>query len=181
MKQCAILTLWVISVILLINQGGNLEEAIEDIEVKIGMAKVTLKSLPDRPGVAGAIFSLLGNKGFNIEHIAQSSTGRRRCDLSFAVDERELPEIISFLKENLSKIEAKEITSEGELATVTVYGRKLATFPGIAGKVFNLLANRRINIEMISASLSTISCLVKSKMAEEAVMALKQGLKGGEK
>jgi len=153
----------------------------EGIEVKIGMAKVTLKSLPDRPGVAGAIFSLLGDKGFNIEHIAQSSTGKQRCDLSFAVDERDLQDVISFLKKNLSKIEAKGITSERGLATVTVYGRRLATSPGMAGKVFSLLADRRINIEMISASLSTISCLIKSKMAEEAVMALKQGLKGGEK
>ena len=158
-----------------------MEEVIEDIEVKIGMAKITVKSVPDKPGAAGAMFSLLGEKGFNIEHIAQSSTGKQKCDLSFAVNEKELPQIIAFLKENLSKIGARDITSEGELSTVTVYGRKLATSPGIAGKVFSLLAGKRINIEMISASLSTISCLVKSKMTEEAVMVLREGLKGGKK
>lgn len=157
-----------------------MEEVIEDIEAKIGMAKITVKSVPDKPGVAGTLFSLLGEKGFNVEHIAQSSTGKQRCNLSLAVYERELFRIIAFLKENLSKIGARGITSEGGLATVTVYGRKLATSPGMAGKVFSLLAKRRINIEMISASLSTISCLVKSKVAEEAVMALREGLKGGE-
>ena len=152
---------------------------IENVEVRVGMAKITLKSVMDRPGVAGNIFSLLGEEGFNIEHISQSSTGKKRCDISFAVDEKELPRILPFLKSKLKEIRAEDVVSEKGMATVTVYGKRLAVSPGIAGKVFSLLAKRRINIEMISATLSTISCLVRAKMAEEAMMALREELKGG--
>jgi len=153
--------------------GGLMNKIFEDIELRTDLVKVTMKSVPDKPGTASLIFSSLGEAGFNVETIAQTSTTREHCDIAFTVKADEIEKVLAHLKEKLTAIKAADILVDRNVAMISIFGKELAHTPGIAGKVFSILAKRGINIEMISASLTVLSCLVPKDRAEDAVRAIK--------
>ncbi len=148
-----------------------MEKLIQLIDTKPNLAKIILKSLPDRPGIAAEVFSVIGNAGFNIELIAESGSGRGETDLSFAIRDSEVEKVVEFLK-NQRELEIKEIIIGRGMGMLTIYGEKLGKTPGVAGRLFKAFAKRGINIEMIGTSLSSLSVLIPQEMlkiAEEAV------------
>jgi aspartate kinase len=145
-----------------------MEKIVEEIGLRPGLARVVIKGVVDEPGVASRVFSLLGEVGFNLEVIAQTGVGRKRADISFALSETEAPSAVELLNKRAKELGARDVSWESGLALVTVYGRGLATTPGLAGKVFSCLAERGINIELISASLTMLGLLIKQERAEEA-------------
>jgi len=147
-----------------------------DIKHNTHVAKVTLKAVPDKPGIAGLLFSTLGEHGFNIELIAQSSAGRKRVDISFVISEGDLDAVLKLLSAIKMKFAARQIVVDQDVALIAVYGRKLPQTPGIAGRVFSILADRRINIDAISASLTVISCVIRKDKVNQAVEVLKKEL-----
>lgn len=145
---------------------------IESIEHNKNIAKVTLQGVSDRYGVAAEIFSALGEHGLNVELISTSSTGRGRADISFAVLDSDLGEVVKLLETIKGNFGARTIAVDKDRALITIYGTKLATTPGVAGRIFKILSENGINIDMISASLSVLSIVIKEDRVTNAVEAL---------
>jgi len=147
---------------------------IDKIEQSTNIAKVTLRGVVDRYGIAADIFSALGEHGLNVELISTSSTGRGRADISFAVLQTDLDEVVRLLDATKSNFGAHEILVDRNCALLTIYGAKLATTPGVAGRIFKVLSDNGINIDMISASLSVLSIVVEKAKVAAAAEAIKQ-------
>ena len=129
------------------------------IETQPKMTMVTARSLLNRPGIAAELFSYLGNSGFNIEMISQSGVSDKLADISFALHEEDAEKAVEHLK-NMPNLGAKEFSQLKGMGILTVFGHGLVRIPGIAGRVFSILAKEGVNIEMISTSLSSISVLI---------------------
>jgi aspartate kinase len=149
-----------------------MEKIVEGIDYT-QLAKVTLHRVTDRPGVASDIFGALGQQGLNIELIATNSLGRGHADISFAVLESNLEGVCRVLENLKRKFKTKDIIIDRECAMITVYGARLATTPGIAGRIFGKLSERKINIEMINTSMSALNIVVKKDRVMDAVGAIR--------
>lgn len=135
-------------------------------------AKVTLMNVPDIPGIAAKVFKPLADNAVNVDMIVQNiSANGKATDMTFTVARKELPAALEALKsqEELKDIEIK--TSE-DLAKVSVVGVGMITNHGIASKMFETLAAKNINIEVISTSEIKISVLIKQEYLELAVRTL---------
>jgi aspartate kinase len=150
-----------------------MEKEIENIEQNTKIAKVTLERVIDRHGVAAEIFGALGQHGVNVELISTSSVGHNRANISFAILESFLDDVLKLLETIKDKFGADKVSVDKGCALITVYGTKLSTTPGIAGRIFKDLSEHGVNIEMISASLSVLSIVVKKEKVAEAVEAIK--------
>jgi len=149
--------------------------AVELIETKPKMAMVIVKSLPNRPGIAAELFSHLGIAGFNVEMIAEIGVSGDAADISFALSASQAEKAVEHLK-TLPEIKAEGFQVIRGMGILTVYGKNLSREPGIAGKVFALLAQEAINIEMISTSFTSISVLIKDSYLAPAKNLISQGL-----
>jgi aspartate kinase len=146
----------------------------DKIEQNTKIAKVTLQNVTDRQGVAAEIFSALGEHGLNVELISTSSAGRGRADISFAVLEADLRDVVKLLDTIKGNFGAQGIAVDQDRALITIYGSKLATTPGVAGKIFKVLSENGINIDMISASLTVLSLVVDEGKIKSAVEAIEK-------
>lgn len=150
-----------------------MEKIIEGIDYNTQLAKITLHSVVDHHGVAAEIFSALGQHGLNIELISTNSIGHGRADISLAVLESNLENVSKVLETIKDRFGTQKIIVDRKCALITIYGLMLSATPGIAGKIFAKLSERKINIEMISASLSALSIVVSKEKAMEAVAAIR--------
>lgn len=138
------------------------------------VAKVTLHSVPDKPGMAAEIFGKLGNEGHNVELVVSGISYKGKVDISFAVAENELGAIETLLEKIKEEIGAEKISTNSSIALVSIAGHQLAQTPGVAGKMFNALSKSGINIDTISTSMSSVTCVVAREKAKDAVDALRK-------
>ena len=138
------------------------------------IAKVTLHSLPDKPGIAAEIFGKLGSHGFNVELVVTGISYKGRTDVSFAVTENELDAVNTLLQKTKSEIGAEKISHTSSVALVSIAGHQLAQTAGMAGRMFNALSKAGINIDTISTSMSSVTCMIAKDKAKEAVDALRK-------
>jgi len=142
------------------------------------IAKVTLHSVPDKPGIAAEIFGKLGAQGFNVELVITGISYKGRTDISFAVAENELDAIDTLLQKMKSEIGAEKISHSSSVALVSIAGHQLAQTAGMAGRMFNALSKAGINIDTISTSMSSVTCMVAQAKIKEAVEALRKEFQG---
>jgi aspartate kinase len=142
------------------------------------ISKVTLHSVPDQPGIAAEVFGKLGSQGFNVEMVVSGISYKNKVDISFAVAQNELEAIRGLLEKIKNEIGAQKITHTSSVALVSIAGHQLAQIPGMAGKMFNALSRSGINIDTISTSMSSVTCLVTEDKAQEAVEALRKEFQG---
>ena len=135
-------------------------------------AKVTVRHVLDRPGIAAAVFGSLADANINVDMIIQNVSERNFTDISFTVAESELKRAIEVCEALKEKIEARDVTSDDEVAKVSVVGVGMKSHSGIAATMFKALAEAGVNIEMISTSEIKISCVVRESDAEKAVQVL---------
>ncbi len=135
-------------------------------------AKVTICDVPDKPGLAARIFKKIAEKNINIDMIIQNISRTRSTDVSFTVHKDELQKTIRIAKKISAAIGAEGVTSDDNIAKVSVVGIGMKTHAGVAATMFSALAAKKINIEMISTSEIKISCVIERKKAELAVKAL---------
>jgi aspartate kinase len=135
-------------------------------------AKITVCDVPDRPGVAARIFSELAVKGVSVDMIVQNVSHLRQTDISFTVAKANLAKAIRLTKSVAKDMGAGEVLQDEDIARVSVVGVGMKSNPGVAATMFNTLAKNKINIEMISTSDISISCIIKKKLAETAVKSL---------
>jgi aspartate kinase len=138
------------------------------------IAKVTLHSLPDKPGIAAEIFGKLGAQGFNVELVITGISYKGRTDVTFAVTENELDAVEALLEKMKSEIGAEKVSHTTSVALVSIAGHQLAQTPGVAGRMFNALSKAGINIDTISTSMSSVTCMIERDKAKEAVDALRK-------
>ena len=138
------------------------------------VAKVTLHSVPDKPGIAAEIFGRLGNEGFNVELVVSGISYKDKVDVSFAVTESELEPIKTLLGKIKDEVGAEKVSHTSSIALVSIAGHQLAQTAGMAGRLFNALSAAGINIDTISTSMSSVTCVVARDNAEEAVEALRK-------
>jgi aspartate kinase len=135
-------------------------------------AKVTVHSLPDRPGVAARVFTLLAAAHINVDMIIQNSSEDGVTDISFTASEDDLPKAEAVLTAEQAALGFDSIETDADMAKVSVVGAGMKTHPGVAAKMFEVLADNGINIEMISTSSIKISCVVRKEHVDRAVRAL---------
>jgi aspartate kinase len=135
-------------------------------------AKLTVNRVPDRPGVAAALFGSLAEAGVNVDMIVQNVSHDGKTDISFTVPRIHVVEGERIAKQVAGEIGAESVDVDPEIAKVSLVGAGMKTHPGVAAKVFEALSRAGINIEMISTSTIRISCVVRADQVESAVKAL---------
>ena len=135
-------------------------------------AKVTIAQVADRPGVAASLFRALADAAVNVDMIVQNVSTAGHTDISFTVPKDDLHRAISVMEKISTDLEATGITHDSNVARVSVVGAGMRTNPGVAAKMFEVLAHEGVNIEMISTSSIRISCVVPLPDVERAVIAL---------
>ncbi len=135
-------------------------------------AKVTIAQVADRPGVAASLFRALADAAVNVDMIVQNVSTAGHTDISFTVPKDDLHRAIAVMEKISGELEATGITHDSNVARVSVVGAGMRTNPGVAAKMFEVLAREGVNIEMISTSSIRISCVVPLPDVERAVIAL---------
>ena len=161
---------------------GNADKKIMENRIKVtgiacttNVAKITVRSVPDRPGVAAALFEPLAQSGISVDTIVQNTSEDRTTDISFTVSGTDLKAALAKVEELAKEIGAGGLASEANLAAVSVVGSGMQNTPGYASRMFRLLADGNVNIDMITTSEIRISCIIKEDQAEEAVRLLHRG------
>ena len=144
-------------------------------------AKVTVRSVPDRPGVASILFSRLGKAGVNVDMIIQNIGEKGHSDVSFTVDRSELKKTMKVVNETSKILKPAGVLSDEGIAKVSVVGVGMKSHSGVAAKMFQALADEKINIQMISTSEIKISVIIDEKEVARAVSAIHKKFKLGKK
>ncbi len=137
-------------------------------------AKVTLRDVPDKPGVAARIFQALGVGEVNVDMIIQNVSREGFTDLSFTVLKPDLAKTVKISRAIGRAVGAGEVSTDEGVAKVSIVGLGMRSHSGVAAKMFEAMAKEKINIEMISTSEIKISCVVRKQHAERAVRAIHQ-------
>jgi len=135
-------------------------------------AKITLCGVPDKPGVAVKLFQDLATAGISVDMIVQNVSHTRSTDISFTVAKADFLKASKISKRAAKNIGAGEVLLDEDIARVSIVGVGMKSHRGVAAKMFGILADNKINIEMISTSDISISCIIKKKGAEIAVRKL---------
>jgi aspartate kinase len=147
-----------------------LEQAlIRGVALAADEAKVTLDEVPDRPGVAAAIFKAVAADGINVDMIVQNVSHDGRTDLSFTIPREDLPRLEAVMQGIVSDIGAVRYSTDAGIAKLSLVGAGMKSSPGVAAEMFDALAAESINIDMISTSSIRISCVIRVEDAERAV------------
>jgi len=146
--------------------------AVSGVTLNKNEAKLTICNVPDRPGIAARIFKELAGKGINVDMIVQNVSHTRQTDISFTVNKTDVHKTLKLTKKVAKNIGTGEVLQDEDIARVSVVGVGMKSHPGVAATMFDALADNKINIEMISTSEISISCIIKKKFAETAVKAL---------
>ena len=145
------------------------------IAYQTNVAKITVRQVPDRPGIAAALFEPLAQVGISVDAIVQNTGVERTTDISFTVTRTDLARALREVEGVLGDIGASEAVSEDTLASVSIVGSGMQNAPGYASRMFRILAEGNINIDMITTSEIRISCIINEAQVREAVRLLHRG------
>jgi aspartate kinase len=154
------------------------EDEIVEKEVVTGIAysrdeaKVTVRHVPDRPGVAAAVFGPLSAANVNVDMIVQNVSADGSTDMTFTVGRADLPRTIALLEAAQPAIGYAKLLTDAEVTKISVVGVGMRSHAGIANTMFKTLADKSINIQVISTSEIKVSVLVAQEYTELAVRAL---------
>jgi len=140
-------------------------------------AKLTLCNVPDKPGIAANLFNELARKNINVDMIVQNVSHKRTTDISFTVPKKNLTKALRISKSISKSVGAGEVISNETIAKVSIVGVGMKSHSGVAARCFSVLANSKINIDMISTSEISISCVVKKDAGKKALKVLHKGFK----
>ena len=136
------------------------------------VAKVTVRGVPDQPGIAVHLFGPLAVANVSVDTIVQNASVENLTDMTFTIAPEDLTAALKVVDEVKLSLGALEIVSETDLGTVSIIGTGMASAPGFAALMFKTLYENNINIEMISTSDIRITCVVKADRVQDAVGAL---------
>jgi aspartate kinase len=139
----------------------------------LGDARITLTSLPDRPGIAGKVLTALAEANVNVDDIIQNEpvSADHRADMSFTVPKDDLAGAVAALEAIKDDLGIGDIATDDHIGKVSLVGAGMKSHPGVAAKAFRTLGDCNINIEMIATSPIKISCVIHENDVGEAVRA----------
>jgi len=163
---------------MILKSTGKLEEiTVRGVTCNKSEAKITICSVPDKPGVAASIFKELSKGGISVDMIVQNVSHTKQTDISFTVNKNDLAKALDTAQKIAEKIKAGEVIHDRDIARVSIVGSGMRSHPGIAAQMFQTLAENKINIEMISTSEISISCIIRQEFTDTAVKALHKAFK----
>ncbi|MBW1923194.1 MAG: aspartate kinase [Deltaproteobacteria bacterium] len=135
-------------------------------------ARVTVKKVPDRPGIAARIFEPVFESGIVVDMIVQNTSEKGLTDLTFTVPKPDFLKTMKLVSEVAEQISAESVLGDEDIAKVSIIGVGMRTHAGVARRMFQALASENINIMMISTSEIKVSCVIEEKYTELAVRVL---------
>jgi len=158
---------------MIIKEVKKMEEVVvSGVTVNKNEVKITICDVLDRPGIAAKIFNQLARTGISVDMIVQNVSHLRQTDISFTVNKNDGSKAIRLTRKVAANIRAGLVIEDQNIARVSIVGVGMKSHPGVAASMFEVLAQNKINIEMISTSEISISCIIQKKFAETAVRAL---------
>lgn len=158
---------------MVVNEEASMEKLlVSGVTCDKNQARITLKRVPDQPGVAAKVFSPVSQAGIVIDMIIQNMRSSGQTDLTFTVPETDFKQAMVIEEQVAADIGAEEVLGDQNIAKVSVIGVGMKNHSGVAAKMFETLASENINIRLISTSEIRISCVVTEKYAELAVRVL---------
>ena len=158
----------------LIHEGAEMEvkDKVRGVTYEMGVARITVRGVPDRPGIAAALFEPLAEAQISVDTIVQSASAERLTDVSFTVARAEVAKALEVVRSVASRIGAADCVSDERLGNVSVVGTGMENAPGYAARMFKTLYEAGINIEMITTSQIRITCIVDESRVQDAVRVL---------
>jgi aspartate kinase len=162
------------------NEGTIVKEADDSMEQAIisgvthdsSEAKITIRDVPDRPGVAATVFGRLADHNVNVDMIIQNVSEQGMTDISFTAPQEDLVRARRAVEEAVAELGARDWQVDETIAKVSLVGAGMRTHPGVAARMFGALADAGVNLDMISTSSIRISCVIAADQVETAVRAL---------
>lgn len=158
----------------IIHGGTEMEvrNKVRGIAHDTNVAKVTVVGVPDRPGIAAAIFEPLAKANISVDTIVQNASINNITDLTFTVARGDLDKAMELVKPVAKSVGAKECASDSTLAKVSIVGTGMQNVPGYAATMFRTLYEQGINIQLITTSEIRITCIIAEDRVKDAVRAL---------
>jgi aspartate kinase len=155
--------------------GGVTMEAfnkVRGIAHDLDVAKVTIRGVPDRPGIAAGIFEPLAEHHISVDTIVQNASVEQLTDMTFTLDRAHLGQAAPIVERIAKEVGAADVVADDGLGKVSIVGTGMQSAPGYAARMFRTLQEAGVNIEMISTGEIRITCIVRRGDVEKAVRAL---------
>jgi len=158
---------------MVVNEDSGMERlVVSGVTHSKNEARITLKKVPDQPGIAAKIFTPVSDAGILVDMIIQNTRAEGMTDLTFTVPKSDYKKALEIEKKIAGEIGAEAVFGDENVAKVSVTGVGMKNHSGVAARMFSALAKENINIMLISTSEIRISCVVEEKYAELAVRVL---------
>ncbi|MDA0256372.1 MAG: aspartate kinase [Chloroflexi bacterium] len=136
------------------------------------VGRVTVRGVPDRPGIAARLFTPLADAGVSVDTIVQNVSTEQLTDMTFTVAASDLDLALRTVQGALAELGAAAVVGDSDVGSVSIVGTGMASSPGFAAAMFRTLHEHEVNIELISTSEIRITCVVDAEKVPEAVRAL---------
>jgi len=158
----------------LIHGGISMEgrNKVTGIAHDLNVAKITILGVPDRPGIAAAIFERLAGAAISVDTIVQNASTENITDLTFTIAKSDLGPAMEIVKPLAAEIGARDFVSDSGVGKVSIIGTGIQNTPGFAARMFTALSRESINIMLISTSEIRITCIIKEDKVKDAIRAL---------
>ena len=149
---------------LICEEDSNMEQPlVSGIMYDKNQAKITLKEVPDQPGIAANIFEPIAAAGLSVDMIIQNISAEGHTDLSFTLGREELDEAMMIMDKVAKKIRAVNVSADSKISKISIVGAGMRSHSGVAARIFKSLSKEKINILMISTSEIKVSCIIEQK------------------
>ena len=145
---------------------------VRSIAHDLNVAKITVVGIPDRPGIAAALFEPLAKANISVDTIVQNASLNNITDLTFTVTRSQLDKAMRVVESTAKSIGARECVSDSKLGKVSVIGTGMQNTPGYAARMFQTLSEEGINIQLIATSEIRITCIIDESRVNDSVSAL---------
>jgi aspartate kinase len=158
---------------MVVENYDNMEEVfVSGAALDSDEVKMTLRGVPDKPGIAARVFGAIAEQGINVDMIVQNVSEEGRTDMSFTVPHSDMEDARTLTERISSDIGAQGVHCDANVAKISVVGVGMRSHSGVARKMFEALADGGINIQMITTSEIKISCLIEENMGDKALQAV---------
>ena len=158
-------------------KGNSMENRykVTGVAYQLGISKITVRSLPDQPGIAANLFEPLADVGISVDTIVQNASQDKTTDISFTVATSDLAKTLDEVIPVAQDIGASGVVNDDGLSCVSIVGSGMQNSPGYASHMFRILADGDVNIDMITTSEIRITCIIREEQVLEAVRLLHRG------
>lgn len=158
----------------LVREGNKLEKKVivRGVAKDDHIARIAIKGVPDKPGIAYRVCDVLSKDGINIDMIIQSINTERFNDMLFTINRDDLDRAVKILGTLVGEIGAKDFAADSNVAKISIVGAGIASTPGVATKMFQAFFEKGINIQAISTSELKISCIISRDRIDDAMRAV---------